>query len=258
MSDRLEAYATLAFVLGRTSSITGAVTVTNLPSRSAPLLARTVSSLQELSGGRVILGIGSGGMWDSIVKMGVPRLSPGAAVREMEEAITLVRALCGGGEPVTFDGEFYRVSGLDPSPVAAPLIWTGSNRPKSLAVTGRLADGWVPMLGADWLSPVFREQRPLIDAAAVAAGREPAEIASIFNCGGLITRDPLSSTRDPEGRWIGGSVDQWVQEMSIGVREHGAAGFVYREPGDRSPSSAEAAARWAREIVPAVREAVAR
>ncbi len=47
--------------------------------------------------------------------------------------------LSAGGEPVTFDGEFYHVSGLDPADAPAPRIFTGSVGPKSLAVTGRLA-----------------------------------------------------------------------------------------------------------------------
>jgi alkanesulfonate monooxygenase SsuD/methylene tetrahydromethanopterin reductase-like flavin-dependent oxidoreductase (luciferase family) len=111
--DKLDAYALTGFLLGQTERITGMVTVTNLPSRPAPVLARTLTSLSALSGGRVILGIGAGGIWDMIAKLGIPRLDGGAAVRAMAEAITLVRALAGGGEPVTFDGEFYHVSGLD-------------------------------------------------------------------------------------------------------------------------------------------------
>jgi alkanesulfonate monooxygenase SsuD/methylene tetrahydromethanopterin reductase-like flavin-dependent oxidoreductase (luciferase family) len=71
-----------------------------------------------------------------IEKLGVPRLSGGAAVRAMAEAITLIRALSGSGELVTFDGEFYKVSGVDPADVPAPPVWTGSVGPKSLAVTG--------------------------------------------------------------------------------------------------------------------------
>jgi alkanesulfonate monooxygenase SsuD/methylene tetrahydromethanopterin reductase-like flavin-dependent oxidoreductase (luciferase family) len=53
----------------------------------------------------------------------------------MAEAITLIRALSGGGGPVTFNGEFYQVSGLASADVAVPPIWTGSVGPKSLAVT---------------------------------------------------------------------------------------------------------------------------
>lgn len=88
-----------------------------------------------------------------------------AAVRAMEEAITLVRALSGGGAPVTFDGEFYQVRAIGPAPVPAPPVWTGSVGPKSLAVTGRLADGWVPGRAADWLRPDYIAARRLVDAA---------------------------------------------------------------------------------------------
>ena len=164
------------------------------------MLARTVTSLSALSGGRVIMGIGAGAIWDMITKLGVPRLDGGAAVRAMAEAITLVRALSGGGDPVTFDGEFCHVDGLDPAAAPAPRVFTGSVGPKSLAVTGQLADGWIPPGGSDWRSQLYRESRPRVDAAA--------------------------------------------------------AGFIYRSPDD-TPAD-EALARWATEIVPAVREAITR
>jgi alkanesulfonate monooxygenase SsuD/methylene tetrahydromethanopterin reductase-like flavin-dependent oxidoreductase (luciferase family) len=162
--------------------------------------------------------------------------------------------LSGGGDPVTFDGEFYQVNQLPPAAAPAPPIWTGSVGPKSLAVTGRLADGWVPGLGADWLSSRYRESRPIIDEAAAAAGRKPAEIETIYNFGGPITPTPQSPTRDDDGRWLGGSVEQWVEELTGAVLEHDASGFVYREAGG-TPSEATLA-RWAQEIVPAVREAI--
>ena len=253
--DKLDAYAALGFLLGRTTRIAGMVSVTNLASRPAPVLARTITSLSALSGGRVVLGLGAGALWDMITRLGVPRLDPGAAVRAMEEAIILVRALSGGGDPVTFDGEFYRVSDLDPAAVAAPPVWTGSGGPKSLAVTGRLADGWVPQGGADWLSTRYRQARPLIDEAAAAAGRDPSAIITVYNFGGRITPEPLLATRGEDGRWIGGSARQWVDELTSAVLEHDAGGFVYRTTDDTP--AAEAVARFAREIVPAVREAVA-
>ncbi len=211
----MDAYALLSFLLGRTGQIAGAVTVTSLPTRPAPVLARTITSLSALSGGRVVLRIGAGAIWDMIVKLGVPRLDGGSAVRAMEEAITLIRALSGGRDPVTFDGEFYHVSGLDPADVAAPPIWTGSVGPKSLAATGRAADGWVPPMASDWQSNLYRESRPRIDEAAATAGRDPGEIADIYNFGGRITPDRLAVTRDEDGHWIGGSVQQWVDELVV-------------------------------------------
>jgi alkanesulfonate monooxygenase SsuD/methylene tetrahydromethanopterin reductase-like flavin-dependent oxidoreductase (luciferase family) len=219
------------------------------------VLARTLTSLSALSGGRVILGIGAGAIWDMITKLGVPRLGGGAAVRAMAEAITLVRALSGGGDPVTFDGEFYHVDGLDPAAAPAPRVFTGSVGPKSLAVTGQLADGWIPPGGSDWLSQLYRESRPRVDAAAAAAGRDPAQIVSVYNFGGRITPEPLAATRGEDGRWIGGSVQQWVDELTTAVLDHHAAGFIYRNTDDDTPADV-ALARWATEIVPAVREAI--
>ena len=254
--DKLDAYALTGFLLGQTERITGMVAVTNVPSRPAPVLARTLTSLSALSGGRVILGIGAGAIWDMIVKLGIPRLGGGAAVRAMAEAITLVRALSGGGEPVTFDGEFYHVSGLDPAAAPAPRVFTGSVGPKSLAVTGELADGWIPPGGSDWLSQLYRESRPRVDDAAVAAGRDPAQIVSVYNFGGRITPGPLAATRDQDGRWIGGSARQWADELTSAVLDYHAAGFIYRSPDD-TPAD-EALARWATEVVPAVREAITR
>jgi alkanesulfonate monooxygenase SsuD/methylene tetrahydromethanopterin reductase-like flavin-dependent oxidoreductase (luciferase family) len=254
-AERLDAYAALGVVLGATKTITAAVNVTNLPSRPAPMLARMITSLSALSRGRVVLGIGAGGLWDDIAKLGVGRLTPGASVRALEEAITLVRALSGGGDPVTFDGEFYKVAELVPSPVPTPQIWTGSGGPQSLAVTGRLADGWIPGHAADWVSSRVATSRPIINEAAAAIGRDPLEIATIYNLQGRITTSPLRSTRDNDGRWIGGSTQQWTAELTTAALKHDAAGFVYFPTADGTPRQT-ALSRWAQDIAPAVREAV--
>jgi alkanesulfonate monooxygenase SsuD/methylene tetrahydromethanopterin reductase-like flavin-dependent oxidoreductase (luciferase family) len=256
-AERIDAYAALGFVLGATSSITAATIMTNLVSRPAPALARTATSLATVSRGRFVLGIGAGGLEEEIVALGVPRLSPGARVRALEEAITVVRALSGGGGPVTFDGEFYHVPGLAPAAAAAPPIWVGALGPKSLAVTGRHADGWIPGHLADWRSTLVAESRPIVDEAAASAGRDPADVATIYNVTGRLSRDPLPQTRDDQGRWIGGGVTQWVEELTSAVVEHGAAAFIYLlRPGDIIDELT--LSLWAHEVVPAVREAIAK
>jgi hypothetical protein len=97
---------------------------------------------------------------------------------------------------------------------------------------------------------------PSASSFRLAAGRDPAEIVSVYNFGGRITPGPVAATRDQDGRWIGGSVQQWVDELTTAVLDHHAAGFIYRSPGD-TPAD-QALARWATEIVPAVREATTR
>jgi alkanesulfonate monooxygenase SsuD/methylene tetrahydromethanopterin reductase-like flavin-dependent oxidoreductase (luciferase family) len=257
LGGRIDAYASIGFVLGGTRRIAGFANVTNLPTRPAPMLARAVTSLSALSGGRVVLGMGAGGLWDRISDMGVPRLSPGDAVDAFEEAIVLVKMLSGGGPAVSYQGRHYRVDRIDPAPVAAPAVWTGSVGRKSLAATGRVADGWIPGHAADWLSPRYRDSRPVIDDAAAAAGRDPREIRTIVNFPGQVTERPLAATRDRDGHWIGGSASQWARELTGAVLEHGARGFMLFSPRGGTPDIVSLT-RWAREIVPAVREAVAK
>jgi alkanesulfonate monooxygenase SsuD/methylene tetrahydromethanopterin reductase-like flavin-dependent oxidoreductase (luciferase family) len=254
-AERIDAYAALGFVLGATSSITAAPIMTNLLSRPAPVLARTATGLATVSRGRFVLGMGAGGLEEEIVALGVPRLSPAERVRALEEAIIVVRALSGGGDPVTFDGEFYHVTGLMPTAAPTPPIWVGALGPKNLAVTGRQADGWIPGHLADWRSTLVAESRPIVDEAAASAGRNPADVATIYNVSGPITRDPLPRTRDDEGRWVGGGVAQWAEELTSAVLEHDAAAFIYvLPPGDIISDTT--LNLWAREVAPAVREAI--
>ncbi|MES9606130.1 LLM class flavin-dependent oxidoreductase [Actinomadura sp. NPDC000929] len=257
IGERLDAYATIGFVLGGTRRLAALANVTNLPTRPAPMLARTVAALSALSDGRIVLGMGAGGLWDRISDMGVPRLSPSDAVDAFEEAIVLVRKLSGGGPPVTHRGRHYRVERIEPAPVAAPPVWTGSVGKKSLAATGRVADGWIPGHAADWLSERYRTSRPVVDEAAAAAGRAPGDIRTVFNLPGRITDRPLPATRDRDGRWIGGSVGQWVEELTGAVVEHGASGFTLFSP-EGGTQDITSVGRWAAEIAPAVREAVAK
>lgn len=254
---RLDAYASLGFILGRTRHIAGFANVTNLPTRPAPMLARTATSLSALSDGRIVLGMGAGGLWDRINDMGVPRLAPGDAVEAFEEAIVLVKLLSDGGPPVTFEGRHYLVRDIEPAPVAAPPVWTGSVGRKSLAATGRVADGWIPGHAADWRSERYRWSRPVIDEAAAAVDRDPREVRTVFNLPGRITDRPLTATRDREGRWIGGSVEQWVDELTVAVLEHDASGFMLFAA-DHGMQDTVALRRWGAEIAPAVRATVAK
>jgi alkanesulfonate monooxygenase SsuD/methylene tetrahydromethanopterin reductase-like flavin-dependent oxidoreductase (luciferase family) len=256
-AERIDAYAALGFILGATHTVTAAVIMTNLLSRPAPMLARTVTSLSTISDDRFVLGLGASGVKAETAALGLPQLSPGARVRALEEATTVVRALSGGGDPVTIDGELYQVAGLNPSVTPAPPIWIGALGPKMLAVTGRQADGWIPAHLADWRSTVVTQSRALIDDAAAAVGRSPADIDTIYNVSGRITPNPLPDTRDHDGRWIGGDVGQWVDELTSAVVEHGAAAFIYLlPPGERITD--ETFNLWAHEVVPAAREAITR
>ena len=149
------------------------------------------------------------------------------------------------------------MTALTPSAAPTPPIWVGALGPKNLAATGRQADGWIPGHLADWRSTRVAESRPIVDEAATAAGRDPADIDTIYNVSGRIERDPLSATRDEEGRWIGGGVTQWVEELTYAVLERNADAFVYLVPPGESIED-KTVNLWAHEVAPAVREALAR
>ncbi len=251
-ADKIDAYAALGMVLGATAHISGVVNLTNIGIRSAPLLARTVASLSALSHRRVILGVGAGSLWDELARLGVTPRSPAESVQAMAETITVVRALTGGGPPVDFTGRFYQLRAAEPSHEPTPPIWTGSQGPRSLAITGQLADGWIPAHAADWRSALVATARPIIDAAAAAAGRDPAAIATIYNVGGQITDRAVPKPRADDGRWIGGSTDQWIDELTSAVLDYDAAALIYLPNGQ--PEAA--IQRWLHEIVPGVRRAI--
>ena len=102
------------------------------------------------------------------------------------------------------------------------------------------------------LEPGRANIRPLIDEAAVAAGRDPSHVVTVYNLGGQIANRAVPKPRDKDGRWIGGSTDQWIDELASAVIDHDAAGFIYLPVGQ--PESA--IHRWTDEIVPEVRRAV--
>ncbi|GAA1480885.1 LLM class flavin-dependent oxidoreductase [Gordonia sinesedis] len=255
-AELIEAYAGTAFLLGRTTSIGGYVGVTNLPLRPAPVLARTAAALTAQSNRRFALGLGSGGFWQHIPRMGPQPLTPRQAVDAFEEAILVVRGLTGGpGAPMDFEGEHYRVGHLAPAAVPPPPIWTGAGGARTLAITGRLADGWIPQRGADWLSATFRDGRARIDDAARAAGRDPAEIITLVNFGGVLANRDLPRTRSGDGRWVGGSARQWVAELTSAVTEHGVEGFNTGITDENGAVSTDLLRRFGDEVIAPVRAA---
>jgi len=116
------------------------------------------------------------------------------------------------------------------------------------------ADGWIPGRAADWLSDRYRWSRPIIDEAARAVGRKPEDVATIYNFPGEITSAPVRRTRDDDGRWVGGSSAQWIEELTDAVLNHNAAGFTLF-PRGADPFAVQLS-RWSDEIVPAVRAAI--
>ena len=242
----LDTFTLLAALATATERIGLFPDVANLPLRPPAMLAKAAASLDLLSGGRFELGVGAGGFWDPVVAMGGPRRPPGEAVEALEEAIGLLRLLWSGERSARFEGRHYRVAGMKPGPAPAhPIgIWVGGFGPRMLALTGRLADGWVPS------SPSMPPRRlgaaqARIDEAAAAAGRDSAAIRRLYNISGRIGPGG--------GGFLDGPAGQWVEQLLPLVTEVGMDTFVLWP----SESPASQLRRFADEVAPALRQAVA-
>jgi phthiodiolone/phenolphthiodiolone dimycocerosates ketoreductase len=156
----------------QTSRLRVGVVVTDLIRRHPAVLAQTTLTLDHLTGGRAILGLGSGEQLN-IRPYGLPWDKP---VARLAEGIDVIRLLWQAEGPVDFEGRFFNlqraVLGLSPFS-AGPPIWTAAHGPRMLELTGRKADGWLPTK----MTPgQYQAGRNAIGAAAIQAGRDPEAI----------------------------------------------------------------------------------
>jgi alkanesulfonate monooxygenase SsuD/methylene tetrahydromethanopterin reductase-like flavin-dependent oxidoreductase (luciferase family) len=185
----LDALALLGVILGQTEQVHVFQDVGNLPLRPPAVFAKAAATLDVLSGGRFEAGLGGGAYLDAAHAMGAPALTAGECLEALEEAVAILRASWSGAPALSFEGRHYRLAGARPGPQPAhPIeIWLGAARPRALALTGRVADGWAAPL-MNYMPPAAAaEAQALIDGAAREAGRDPGEIRRIYNLPGAFT-----------------------------------------------------------------------
>ena len=146
--DTFDAWALLAFVAGRTSSIKIGTVVTPIPFRPPAQLAKVVATVDVLSGGRTILGVGAG--WHRPEFDGFSRWeSDGVRVDQTTEGLDLILRLL-GGDTVDFRGEHYSASGavVAPRPVQRPHppLWFGTSGRRMMKLAARYGDAWIPTM----------------------------------------------------------------------------------------------------------------
>jgi phthiodiolone/phenolphthiodiolone dimycocerosates ketoreductase len=174
------------------------VGVTDMVRRHPAMLAQTALTLDHLTEGRFILGVGTGEDLN-LAPFGLTNRRP---LARLEEGITVLRMLFEDSGPLDFDGEFFRLDGaamgLHPYGDTPPPIWMAAHRPKGLALAGRLADGWLP-LATD--PETYPGMLATIRDAAMEAGRDPGAITP-----GLYARCVLAETHEEAESVIDGSL----------------------------------------------------
>jgi len=243
-SPSYEVTAMLTWIAARTSQIKVASRVLGVPFRRPAMVAKLAVSLDLLSGGRFILGLGAGYSDQEIAAAGGPALSPAEKIDGLAEAIQVIRGAW-ARSGYTQHGRHHSVCDLtmEPKPTHPIPVWLGTFGPRALAVTGALADGWIPSLGYKPIDE-FPAMRRRIDAAAEASGRRPDEIRSILNLSIRIGHDA-----QPQQDAVTGSAEQAVSQLRhlLGL---GFTGFNFLV---RGPDQIPAMQRIAGEVLPALR-----
>jgi alkanesulfonate monooxygenase SsuD/methylene tetrahydromethanopterin reductase-like flavin-dependent oxidoreductase (luciferase family) len=236
-----ETQTLLTWIAARTNRIGIVPRVLGVPFRRPALVAKSAESLQRLSRGRLILGLGAGYSDAEVRAAGGPDLTRRAKMDGLEDAIAIARAAW-TQRGVSYHGGVYSVEDLDlePKPAWPIPIWLGAVGPRGLALTGRVADGWIPFLrfaGPDRIPELLDRIR----AASLAAGRPADAVRAVYSV--PVRLDPRA--RSTAGVVAGSAAD--VIEQLHGFTELGFTGFDLMPGRDQIRAIAE-------DVVPALRE----
>ena len=212
----------LTFVAARTRRVKLGTSVMSTLFQNPVTLARRFATLDNLSGGRAIAGLGQGDFRDEFEAANIPIKRRG---RGFEEFVKAMHAVW-GPDPVSFTGDFYNIpeSRIGPKPVqpgGIPML-LGAFAPASLERAARIADGIMPAAGRsttiEKLSQTINSFRDMVRRA----GRNPEEIRWI-----LRVHNPLSEERATEPRALLGGTPQQAAEDLPRLRELGIDHVFY-------------------------------
>lgn len=227
----VEQWTILAATAAVTERIRLGTFITNVMNRHPALLARMAGTVQELSGGRLTVGIGIGGGKKEHEAYGMDFPEPRERARRLEEAVGVLRALWTGG-PVSLDGAFYRLEDAvaHPVPSPTPRILIGAETPAGVRLAARIGDGWAPE------DTVYEQLAPAYLEALAAAGRRREDVTIVVGMGsGRSYQDNLVG-----GEWVTAPRETWARWHAAGADE---VIVTARTTGDID-ALVDAASRW--------------
>lgn len=218
-SPMMEGFTTITYLAGMHPQLRFGNTVISQVFRSPALLAKMAATLQFLSGGRFILGIGAGGQEAESRAYGYDFPSGAVRVEQLEETLQIIRAMW-TEEQATFPGKHYRVDGAYcvPKPDPLPPVTLGAFGPRMLRLTARYADWWNPSSsGLD----KYRRMSEELDRACQEIGRDPASIRRMWSGGIAIARTrekaekfaAVRISQDEDDYGFIGTPEQVVEQM---------------------------------------------
>jgi len=204
MPDPLEL---LAYIAACSTDLRLGTAVIVAPLHSAAVLAKRAATIDCLSGGRLMLGLGIGWQAEEYAAVGAEFRRRGV---QLDECISAMRTLWSDG-PSTFHGETVRFDEvhLTPKPIfgSVPIV-LGGHSPAAVRRAGRLANGWFPFTTAP---DQFTEQAAAMRASAADAGRDPAEIEITVWPG---SHDP---SREFNADWVRTYIDGGARRLVLAL-----------------------------------------
>jgi probable F420-dependent oxidoreductase len=209
--------ATLSYLAATTKRVSLGTSVLVLPYHNPVELAKYAATLDQMSGGRVILGVGAGAMTEEFEALGVPFRQRGALTNE---SMTIMKELWTSPDP-RYRSERWNLGGFKfaPKPAQTPAIpmWVGGQSPGAKKRAATLGDGWHPTgLSAE----DFRVGREEVRKLAEAAGRDPDALAMSIRVEVEVGGRPSSQRAAGRARLNGDRAD----EMIAGIGAYQQAG----------------------------------
>jgi len=187
--DILDAWTTLAAMAVVTKRVKLGPCVAPIPLRNPAILAKTVATLDNLSKGRFVLGVGAGWFAEEFRGYGVPWDGFPVRIAKMREGITVMKKLWTEAS-TSHQGRYYTLkdAALWPKPLQKPHppIWFGGKSDAIMKATAEFGDGWITF---SMTSQEFKEKYTKIGALAKKLGRKPSEIKPACNLITSVSKD---------------------------------------------------------------------
>ena len=223
--DSLDAWVSLTWLASHTTRIEFGTLVSPLSFRHPVHLARMASAIDDLSGGRLTLGLGAGWSHREHQVLGFELLSPSPRLDRLEEGIQVITGLLRSDAPVSFDGCYFQLHDalLLPRPqrTGGPrLLVAGRGRKRSLPIAAKYADAWNAM----FISPeTLHDMNTQLDDLLELNGRRPEDLTRTVMQGVEVGRNEADLRRKLEARtwqsWrepglIVGSTEQMQEKLA--------------------------------------------
>jgi alkanesulfonate monooxygenase SsuD/methylene tetrahydromethanopterin reductase-like flavin-dependent oxidoreductase (luciferase family) len=205
----VEAWTALSVAAGATERVELGPFVLNVTNRHPAVVAAMASTLQRLSGGRLVLGVGIGGGLEEHVALGMPLPDAAERVARLREAIAVMRSLWTGA-PVTRPSLYYPLADAAGSPVnPAPPVIVGGETRAGARLAAEIGDGWTAF------TLNFRQHLPVYLEALATAGKAREDQRVLVGVQGGVFADP--NDPDPLLPWCIEPAETWESWHASGA-----------------------------------------